>query len=400
MSAEARPDHLREELVAVLGEDAHNTRRLIGRLDAVIQESGVGIYSALLLILTNLSFEDEEAQAHWEAILAHRKELSSSLGREAGVRMAALDYFVNINRQLTQPTLIDLELLEASALDSVQDKLTGLTSDRTFRSSLYHELRRARRYDEKTTLIVFDLDDFSVPNERLGSLIGDRLLRETATLLTANIRDTDLAARTGEDEMVLLLPETDRNGALLVAERVRSEVESFFARRECNGEPVGLTISAGVAGYPADATTPETLLERAALALYEAKAQGKNAIQLYGPERRTYLRFDLEPGRFEIEVLGSARRSPARLRNLSRSGLLFVSPEALELGEEIEIRPTDLIEESESKPPSLRGRVVRLEDLSGAPSGKAEGRFEIGVALDRERDDPMKFLERVRGWPA
>lgn len=75
---------LRDRLLAVLEEDAHNTQRLVARLDAIGRESGVGAHAALLLILTHLSFEEEEARRHWEAILRHREELSTALARDAG----------------------------------------------------------------------------------------------------------------------------------------------------------------------------------------------------------------------------------------------------------------------------------------------------------------------------
>jgi hypothetical protein len=218
-----------------------------------------------------------------------------------------------------------------------------------------------------------------------------------------------VAARPGEDELALLLPETDRNSALLVADRYRRELESFFAHRECAGIPVRLTVSAGVAGYPEDARTAESLLEHAAQALYEAKASGKNAIQLYGPERRRFLRFELEPGRFEIEVLSAADRATATLRNYSRNGILFASPEPLAVGEEIEIRLAEPGSGTGDRPLQVRARVVRLEELPapvnpGQPGDGTEleeDRFEIGVAFDPGwdggSDDLVRFLERAQG---
>jgi diguanylate cyclase (GGDEF)-like protein len=400
---------LRERLMEVLAEDAHNTQRLVARLEAISRESGVGAHAALLLILTHLAFEEQEARQHWTAILAHQEQLASALGREPGVRMAVLDYFMNINRQLVQPTLIEIEMLESTGLDTARDRVTGLVTDRTFRTSLQHELRRARRYHQRASVVVFDLDDFAEINRRVGALVGDRLLREAAILLVNNIRDIDVAGRPGEDELALLLPETDRNAALLVADRFRRELESFFSRRQSAGGPVGLTVSAGVAGYPDDATAPETLLQHAAQALYEAKAAGKNGIQLYRPERRRYLRFELEPGRFEIEVLAAADRTAGQLRNYSRSGILFVAPESLEVGEEIEIRLADPGDDPEGRRLRIHGRVVRLEELPlplGAASPEERevvepDRFEIGVAFDQEwtegTDDLVKFLELAQG---
>lgn len=401
-------DRLRDELLRVLAEDAHNTQRLMSRLEMITRESGIGAHSALLLILTHLGFDEQEARRHWAKILEHRDEIARNLGRDAGIRVAVLDYFVNVNRQLLQPTLIDLELLDTGAADSTRDRLTGLATDRMFRTSLQHELRRARRYAQKAAVVLFDLDDFAEANERFGKLIGDRLLREGAILLSNKIRDIDLAGRPGEDEFALLLPETDRNGALLVADRYRSELEQFFANRESAANTVDITVSAGIACYPEDATTPETLLERAAQALYHAKACGKNTVQLYRPERRRFLRFELEPGKFEVEVLAPAERARGAGRNLSRNGILFVGPEPLEIGEQIEIRLADVREDPEARALRIRGTVVRLEELpepltTTGGSGKTpevEDRFEIGVAFDLDwgegTDDLLDFLEKVQ----
>jgi diguanylate cyclase (GGDEF)-like protein len=393
-------DRLRKRLLDVLQEDAHNAERLFRRLETITEETGIGAHAALLLILTHLPFEEEEARRHWESILARREEMSRALGRDAGVRVALLDYFVNVNRRLVEPTLIDLEMYEAVLHESGADPLTGLASDRRFRNALQQELRRARRYAQPTAVVLADVDDFGEINARFGRLIGDRLLRELAIVIKNNVRDIDLAARPGEDEVALLLPETDRNGALLVAERFRWEVETFFGARQRGGRPVALTVSAGVACYPADATTPDGLLQSAAQALYQAKAAGRTGVQLFRPERRRWLRFDLEPGRFEIEVVAPADRASLRPRDVSRGGILFGSPEALEVGERVEIR----ISESAGGPAGgtrLRGRVVRLEELPeppGADPRADEDRYEIGVALDADADATglVAFLEEAR----
>lgn len=405
MSGHDESDRLRGELLQLLAEDAHNTERLLGRLDAITRESGVGAHAALLLILTHLAFDEDQARQHWQAILTHRRELSAQLGRDVRVRTALLDYFLNINRRLVSPTLVDLEMYESGTADAGRDDLTGLVSDRRFRSGVQRELRRARRYEQKASVVLVDVDDFAGINARFGELIGDRLLRELAILLNNNVRDIDLAGRPGEDEMAVLLPETDRNGALLVAERFRREVETFFAAREAAGKAVLLTISAGVACYPDDASTPEGLFLSASQALYGAKSAGRNAVRPFHPERRRYLRFDLEPGRFEVEVLSRPERDPGRLRNLSRNGILFTSPEPLEVGEQIEIRMADHETEPRDRTLRIRGRVVRLEELPHpelrAPGARGEDdRWEVGVAFDFDwaegTDDLLEFLERAQ----
>ena len=395
-------ERIREELLATLDEDAHNTQRLLRRLDEIGRERGMSAHAALLMILTRLAFDEDEARRHWDAILGHRAELARGLGRDAGLRVATLDYFMNVNRQLVQPTLIDLAMTAAAEDGDEVDRVTGLATARRFHRSLQSELRRARRYAQRAAVVLVDVDRFAEANQRFGPLVCDRLLRELALLLKNNIRDIDVAARPGEDEMALLLPETDRNGALMVAERFRREAEQYFARREGAGTPTELTVSAGVASFPEDASTPDELLQRAASALYEAKAAGRNTVRVWSPERRRYVRFDLEPGRFEIEVHGRDDTPPMSARNLSRNGVLFLSPERLEVGEEIEIR---VVERGAVDEPSrdmrLRGRVVRLEELpyEAALTGGGE-RFEVGVALDLDSsagtDDLLAFLERAR----
>lgn len=396
MSQTDDADRLRKELVETLGEDAHNTERLLARLDAVMRENDVGPYSGLLLILTRLVFEEEQARQHWDAIQAHRRELGRGLGREAGVRTALLDYFVNVNRKLVRPTLVDLELLDPEPAETGRDGRTSLATDRRFRSTLQRELRRARRYGQKMSVILVDADGFAAINERCGAIAGDRLLRDLAELLGKSVRDIDLAARAAEDSFAVLLPETDRNAALLVAERFRRRVETEFA-----GRAAALTVSAGVACFPDDATTPEGVLDAAARALHGAKAAGRNAVRPYHPERRRYLRFDLEPGRFEVEVLSPPERESARGLNLSRNGILFTCAERLEVGEQIEIRLAQ-----EASPPSVRalrvrGSVVRLEELPpGSGSADSDERYEVGVAFDFDwaegADDLLEFLERAQ----
>lgn len=401
-------ERLREDLLKVLEEDAHNAQRLLSRLESISRETGIGAHAALLLILTHLGFDEETARRHWARVLEHRTDMTRRLGRDTGIRVAVLDYFVNVNRQLRQPTLIDLEMLETTSADSTRDRLTGLATDRMFRTSLQHELRRARRYGQKAAVVLFDLDSFAEANAAFGEFVGDRLLRESAILLSNKIRDIDLAGRPGEDEFALLLPETDRSGALLVADRFRSELQQYFAGRESGGRPVWLTVSAGIACYPEDATAPEHLLERAAQALYQAKAGGKNAVQLYHPERRRFLRFELEPGRFEVEVIAPAEAGTGAPRNLSRNGILFVSPEPLEIGEQIEIRLADAKEDPAARAVRIRGSVVRVEELpellatTVAQDGgrEAADRYEIGVAFDLDwgdgTDDLLEFIEHVQ----
>ena len=151
------------------------------------------------------------------------------------------------------------------------DGLTGLYNVRYFYQALEKELERSRRYGHPCSLIMLDLDDFKKYNDRYGHLAGDDLLRELADLIRSTTRETDTAARYGGEEFVVILPETNGDQAVALAERLRETVrEHKFVVRE--GQRLGrITVSLGVATYPGGAQDVEGLVEAADMALLQAK---------------------------------------------------------------------------------------------------------------------------------
>lgn len=156
---------------------------------------------------------------------------------------------------------------------AVTDELTDLANRRRFREALQAEIRRARRFGGSVGLLLIDLDEFKLVNDRFGHQVGDRVLVGAAETLRQRIRDTDLAARIGGDEFALLLPHTDLSGSIAVAEGIRVAIENGAGAAA--GRPV--TASVGVAVYPAAAAEGD-LIAAADLALYEAKARGRNRV--------------------------------------------------------------------------------------------------------------------------
>jgi len=391
-------ERVKGELLVLLDEDTHNEERILQRLSQIHAETGIQVHAALLLILTRLLMEEEEARAHWNAILQHRINLITQIGREVGLRVAVFDYFLNINRKLTRPRIIELEVLEEAEKSSALDPLTGLYNQRYFRSALQKELRRSKRYELDLALLYMDLDNFREINERYGDLVGDILLKEVAILVKNKIRDIDVAARYSGEEFVLLLPETERMGAYLVAERIRREIERHFVRRDVDGKPIQMTLSVGIAQYPDDSTVGERLIGRAEEALYQSKARGPNGVAVYYRERRNFIRLDPERRGLKIEVQpGEGPASPgadSSPRNISRSGLLVETARGYSIGEEVLVRCHD---PAGSETITLRGRVVRVEDLEdiGRP-----GRFDVGIAFllewEHQEAEITEFLQRER----
>lgn len=161
------------------------------------------------------------------------------------------------------------------------DVQTDLFNHRHFQTLLDEEIRRAQRYGRSLALIFLDLDDFKAYNDAFGHPAGDALLSEVSSVIRSNLRTVDMAARYGGEEFVAILPETTGEQALVLADRLRQAVEDLKASP--NGVPRRrVTVSAGVAAYPANAQTKSDLVEAADRATYEAKRSGKNRVQAAG----------------------------------------------------------------------------------------------------------------------
>jgi diguanylate cyclase (GGDEF)-like protein len=161
---------------------------------------------------------------------------------------------------------------------AITDALTGLYNRRHFLEKLAGEVLRSRRYGHQFSLVLMDIDHFKRFNDTCGHIVGDTILKEFGSMLTGCARGSDVVARYGGDEFVILLPCTGQANALSAAERIRSAIEKHtFPRRK------RLTVSVGVATFPHNAGDHMELLARADEALYGAKKLGKNRTLVFDP---------------------------------------------------------------------------------------------------------------------
>lgn len=163
------------------------------------------------------------------------------------------------------------------------DGLTGLVVRRHFQSKMEEEFRRARRYNKPLSYLMTDIDHFKKFNDTYGHQTGDAVLREVAKIVRKSVRETDIAARYGGEEFCVILPETEPEGAVQFAERLRQSVEAatFIGAQ---GEELKVTISIGVSSIPF--TNPETADDMIKLAddsLYVCKKNGRNRVELAQP---------------------------------------------------------------------------------------------------------------------
>jgi two-component system cell cycle response regulator len=163
---------------------------------------------------------------------------------------------------------------------AVTDGLTGLYNRHFLNNHLTNMVRQALSDGKNLSVMIMDMDHFKMVNDTYGHDIGDRVLKQLAQIILKTSRATDLVARFGGEEFVILMPETDDNAALNGANRVREAVESTPFVIDNEGGTIQKTISIGVANIHPDGDSAESIMKRADEALYSAKHGGRNQVKI------------------------------------------------------------------------------------------------------------------------
>ncbi|MDP3791189.1 MAG: diguanylate cyclase [Candidatus Omnitrophota bacterium] len=171
-------------------------------------------------------------------------------------------------------------LYEETVYLSNTDWLTKLWNYGRFQQLLSLEIEKAKMRSTLMTLVMIDVDNFKNFNDTHGHLKGDEALRNIAAILYGKSRKCDFVVRYGGEEFAIIMPDTSKDNARLFADRLRSDIEKFYAEDTAISPEKRLTISAGIATYPEDAAAKDEIISLADAALYRAKRSGKNRIYL------------------------------------------------------------------------------------------------------------------------
>jgi diguanylate cyclase (GGDEF)-like protein/PAS domain S-box-containing protein len=171
------------------------------------------------------------------------------------------------------------QLYERALHLAFTDNLTGLYNRRYLLDQLDRDFARANRNGSPLSLVMMDLDGLKVINDRFGHNEGDVVLKKLGRILKQNTRASDIAARWGGDEFVLLAPDTDSKGTYIIGERIRSQLE--HCRLKLVGEEISISVSVGIASYPLHSSGVTELIKRADEAMYNAKGLGKNQVCIF-----------------------------------------------------------------------------------------------------------------------
>ena len=165
---------------------------------------------------------------------------------------------------------------------AITDSLTGVHTRRYALERFQEEIRRSQAHKIKMSFLMIDVDYFKKFNDKYGHLTGDRVLRAVGKIIRNNIREIDIAGRYGGEEFCVVLPDTDSEGAKYAAERIRSA--AYVAVVQAYDAKLKVTVSIGVSTYPKDGKTYNDLIDKADIALYQAKKEGRNKVCFFGNE--------------------------------------------------------------------------------------------------------------------
>ena len=177
------------------------------------------------------------------------------------------------------PVLANLRNLAIAEFRASTDGLTGLPNKRAVTDILKRMFAQAATERSPLALLMLDLDHFKQVNDQRGHAVGDQVLANVGAVMRSAMRSRDFAGRNGGEEFAILLPDTEIPAALRIAERVRAAI----AEMSLPGTDVAVTVSVGVAGYPEHASTPDRLARLADAALYLAKRQGRDRVEMADP---------------------------------------------------------------------------------------------------------------------
>lgn len=388
--AEAEAQGWNPDLVRRLHELACSGELQNGRLDTELRALELKyestVYSALIFLLSHVCLPPPAARWHWQQIRAHRDLMQRRLSAQVDLRVALASYFVNVSGLLKNPKIIEMQAYEQARELAYRDALTGARNFRFFSETLNTEVARSEQYNAPLSLVMLDLDDFKVYNDRHGHAEGNKALVAVARLLAGRLRTVDVLVRYGGEEFTLILPSTPKAAAAEVAERARRAVEGQTFATGRSGDVAHLTVSVGVATCPADADSAEDLVNNADAALYEAKKNGKNQVRIYANSLRSYRRLcESLQGTFRM---GATDYGPLTTLNVSVGGMLFRTRREPPLGSLIEIKLG--LPDSRGEI-TTAGRVVHVTPCSDGEQEVAMRTVEMGAA---DRWALAKYLRR------
>ncbi|MCP3871541.1 MAG: diguanylate cyclase [Desulfobacteraceae bacterium] len=367
--------------------NAFDDDKFIEELTVLAQMNEEETYKATIQVLTDRDLSPRDAKTAWINILEHRENISKILDRNISLITAISDYFCSIKKPLKSCKIIEINNFEKMIKESNRDHLTGLFNKNYLQNALDQHLSLAKRHNTDLSILFLDIDDFKDINDTFGHHSGDIVLKNVANTINHEMRESDIKARFGGDEFVILMPNTYKLNALLLSERLRKTInQKKIALKDTS---LQITVSGGVAGFSVDADKAENLLNLADRALYMAKGAGKNNISLFKEDKRRFLRIKFHRS-IKVKQLGFSRTRTlsGKSKDIAVGGILFENKEPIPIGTTVQV---SIPITKDADPLLLIGTIVRVETFGPE-------KYDIGMILSFKemektaKDEISKFL--------
>jgi len=321
------------------------------------------VYRNYFYLLTHLEFEESDAIGHWDEFKRYHAKFEQDLGYSIDTRITTLSYFINENRQLRNPKIIEMKVFQSTQDKVILDDLTSLYNYRYFRERIKAEMQAAETREEMLSLVIIDIDDFKHINDDYGHLAGDGILRQIALLVKTEFANHGEAFRYGGEEFAVIVPGEGKQEVYELANNLCARIAAhpFVNENSAARDKLSVTASLGIAVYPHDCDSSDALIGNADKALYTAKGNGKNIVCLYSENQRRAKR----PNIMVHGELASFRldRDSIRTLNVSKGGIRFSCQQELAEDSVVELK-LDLVKGND--PVTVLCRIVnRSPDADG-----------------------------------
>ncbi len=233
-------------------------------------------YSYLFSLLADIQFSEREAAFHYQQLRRHMDNLHVYSDVPISFRAIVLDYLMNVAKVLRNPKFVEAQRYERVLERSIHDSKTGCLNMEYFQELFHTEIKKAGRHKFALSVMMLDLDNLKLINDKYGHLKGDEVLRSFVEIIEKNIREEDILGRFGGDEFILVLPHTPKENVKFLFERMQLDAYAYFSLHE--GLEFPFSFSAGISVFPEDGLCCKQLIQAADLSLYRAKKEGKNRI--------------------------------------------------------------------------------------------------------------------------
>ncbi|MEN2998447.1 MAG: GGDEF domain-containing protein [Brevinematia bacterium] len=231
-------------------------------------------FQKLIFLLTGIQLDEDTARAMWDEIEKYHKDVTNALGRKIHISATVVDYMLRVKHYLRNPSAIELILTEKIENSALQDFFTGLYKGSFFEEFVRKEVNRSKRHNHQFSLVLFQVNGLENVSISGNTSVATKILADIGSIVKYSKRAEDIGFRFSVSKFGLILPQTDKKGAILFSRRLITDIDNAIL--STSGLVFGLSLSLGLQTFPEDGDDAKTLVSNVEKACYKAKVMGPN----------------------------------------------------------------------------------------------------------------------------